>query len=147
MTKVSPKRKKNVLLLIPDIDHCINATCKNGGSCVDGLRNYSCVCSAGFMGDQCETGILDFRFKLALTNLMWSSKVIFKPIKIYSKVIHLYLQKKILPIPYPLSDGKITNETYGGKLMIYHAPWSFLLKVHSSRNSSCCSRYRLWPKK
>ena len=52
------------------------------------------------MGDQCETGILDFRFKLALTNLMWSSTVIFKPIKIYSKVIHLYLQKKkLLPIP------------------------------------------------
>ena len=68
MTKVSPKKKKNVLLLIPDIDHCINATCKNGGSCEDGLRNYSCICSAGFMGDQCETGILDF--KLALTNLM-----------------------------------------------------------------------------
>ena len=60
MTKVSPKKKKNVLLLIPDIDHCINATCKSGGSCVDGLRNYSCVCSAGFMGDQCQTGILDF---------------------------------------------------------------------------------------
>ena len=30
---------------------------------------------------------------------MWSSTVIFKPIKIYSKVIHLYLQKKkLLPI-------------------------------------------------
>ena len=72
MTKVSPKRKKNVLLLIPDIDHdhCMNATCENGGYCIDGLRNYSCVCSAGFMGDQCETGILDFRFKPALTNLM-----------------------------------------------------------------------------
>lgn len=42
-----------------DIDHCINATCKNGGSCVDGLRNYSCICSAGFMGDQCETDIDD----------------------------------------------------------------------------------------
>ena len=137
------------MLFIPDIDHCINATCKNGGSCVDGLRNYSCICSAGFMGDQCQTGILDFRFKLALTNLMCSSKVIFKPIKISSKVIHLYLQKKkkLLPIPYPLSDGKITSETYGDKLMIYHALWSFLLKVHYSRNSSCCSRYRLCQKK
>ena len=59
---------------------------------------------------------------------MWSSEVIFKPIKIYSKVIHLYFKKKLLPIPNPLSDGKITNETYGGKFMIYHAPWSFLLK-------------------
>lgn len=34
-----------------------------------------------------------------------------------------------MPIPYPLSDGKITGETYGGKLMIYHAPWSFLCKL------------------
>ena len=82
MTKVSPqKENKCFFFLIPDIDHCINATCKNGGSCVDGFRNYSCVCLAGFMGDQCQTGILDFIFKLALTNLMWSYKVILKQYK------------------------------------------------------------------
>ena len=60
------------------------------------------------MGDQCETGILDFRFKLALTNLMGPSKVIFKPIKVYSKVIHLYLQKKnYCPSPTHLPMEKL----------------------------------------
>ena len=34
----------------------MNATCKNGASCEDGLNNYTCVCVAGFRGDHCETG-------------------------------------------------------------------------------------------
>ena len=61
------------------------------------------------MGDQCQTGILDFRFKLALTNLMRSSKVIFKAIKISSKVIHLYLQKKKKIIAHPLPTFRWKN--------------------------------------
>ena len=42
--------------LVSDIDYCSNVTCKNGGSCVDGLDKYTCSCSAGFSGDYCETG-------------------------------------------------------------------------------------------
>ena len=42
--------------LVSDIDYCINVTCKNGGSCVDGLDKYTCSCGAGFSGDHCETG-------------------------------------------------------------------------------------------
>ena len=40
-----------------DIDDCINATCRNGASCVDGLNIYTCNCVAGFTGNHCETGI------------------------------------------------------------------------------------------
>ena len=43
-------------MLLLDIDYCVNATCKNGASCEDGLNNYTCVCVAGFRGDHCETG-------------------------------------------------------------------------------------------
>ena len=46
----------NILFLLKDIDECVNHTCKNGGSCVDGVNNYSCNCLAGFTGDRCETG-------------------------------------------------------------------------------------------
>lgn len=39
-----------------EIDNCVNHTCHNGGSCVNGASNYSCNCSAGYTGDHCETG-------------------------------------------------------------------------------------------
>ena len=45
-----------VSYLVSGIDYCINVTCKNGGSCVDGLDNYTCSCGTGFSGDHCETG-------------------------------------------------------------------------------------------
>ena len=39
-----------------DIDDCVNHTCANGGSCMDGINNYSCNCLVGFTGSSCETG-------------------------------------------------------------------------------------------
>jgi len=32
----------------------------NGGSCVDGVNNYSCNCLVGFTGGHCETGQYTF---------------------------------------------------------------------------------------
>jgi len=37
-----------------DIDYCVNITCSNGGSCVDGINNFSCNCKAGYTGDHCQ---------------------------------------------------------------------------------------------
>ena len=42
-------------MLLTDINDCVNHTCLNGGSCVDGANNYTCRCVAGFKGDRCET--------------------------------------------------------------------------------------------
>ena len=39
-----------------DIDDCVNHTCSNNGSCVDGVNHFSCNCTEGFTGDHCETG-------------------------------------------------------------------------------------------
>ena len=38
------------------MDECVNHTCANGASCVDGVNNYSCNCQPGFTGDRCQTG-------------------------------------------------------------------------------------------
>lgn len=43
-------------VLFTDIDYCINHTCQNGGSCVDGIHSYSCKCPTGYTGGNCETG-------------------------------------------------------------------------------------------
>ena len=43
-------------LLFTDIDDCVNPTCANGGSCVDGVNSYSCNCTAGYTGNHCQTG-------------------------------------------------------------------------------------------
>ncbi|XP_068719937.1 uncharacterized protein [Montipora capricornis] len=42
-----------------DVDECVPNPCANGGSCVDGVNNYSCICRVGYTGDLCETDIDD----------------------------------------------------------------------------------------
>ena len=39
-----------------DIDECESSPCKNNGSCVDGIGSYTCVCSQGYTGEECEIG-------------------------------------------------------------------------------------------
>lgn len=59
--------------LLPDINDCVNHTCENGGSCVDGVNNYSCNCLVGFTGQQCQIG----KFLLSLWLLLLVFNVFF----------------------------------------------------------------------
>lgn len=45
-------------LVIPfiDINECSSNPCKNGGTCADGIHEYTCICIDGFQGSTCETG-------------------------------------------------------------------------------------------
>ena len=45
-----------IFFLLTDVDECVRHQCGNGGSCVDGVNNYSCNCLVGFTGGHCETG-------------------------------------------------------------------------------------------
>ena len=45
-----------VLTIFSEVDDCTNHTCANGGTCVDGVKGYSCDCAAGYTGDHCQTG-------------------------------------------------------------------------------------------
>lgn len=39
-----------------DVNECSSNPCKNGGSCKDGVNQYSCSCMAGYTGHMCQTG-------------------------------------------------------------------------------------------
>ena len=42
----------------PDIEECESQPCSNGGTCDDHLASYTCGCSAGYMGNICEIGMV-----------------------------------------------------------------------------------------
>ena len=49
---------KSPLLFYLDVDDCMFNPCENGGNCTDGVNEYSCKCVHGYIGTDCETGIL-----------------------------------------------------------------------------------------
>lgn len=38
-----------------NINDCLNATCHNGGSCIDGINSYQCDCIWPYIGRYCQT--------------------------------------------------------------------------------------------
>lgn len=38
-----------------DINDCESNPCANGGTCIDGVNSYKCICSDGWEGAYCET--------------------------------------------------------------------------------------------
>ena len=44
-----------VVCLPIDIDDCSTNPCQNGGTCADGVNEYTCTCVTGYNGDNCQT--------------------------------------------------------------------------------------------
>lgn len=42
--------------LFIDIDECFSNPCQNGATCNDGSNGYTCSCSRGYFGGNCENG-------------------------------------------------------------------------------------------
>lgn len=41
---------------LEDIDDCTEQPCHNGGTCVDDVNDYSCICADGYTGKNCDIG-------------------------------------------------------------------------------------------
>ena len=41
--------------ILSDIDECDSNPCQNDGQCVDGVNSYTCECTSGYSGDNCDT--------------------------------------------------------------------------------------------
>ena len=44
-----------ILLIFVDIGECSSEPCQNGGTCVDEINAFTCICMIGYTGDVCET--------------------------------------------------------------------------------------------
>ena len=43
-----------------DIGECVSDPCQNGGTCLDEINAFTCICIGGYTGDVCETSELIF---------------------------------------------------------------------------------------
>ena len=50
---------------LSDINECYPSPCKNNGTCVDGVNNFTCACVPGFEGKNCAIS----KFFIALINI------------------------------------------------------------------------------
>ena len=42
--------------LFVEVIECISNPCENNGTCIDRVNIYTCKCTAGYTGNNCETG-------------------------------------------------------------------------------------------
>ena len=40
--------------MLTDFDECHSSPCENGGTCVDQVNGFICLCDDGYKGAQCE---------------------------------------------------------------------------------------------
>ena len=64
--------------LLSDINECKSRPCKNGGSCNDEVNAYSCTCTNGHIGIDCQTGRCDYHITSFCGVLMFRTDLMYK---------------------------------------------------------------------
>ena len=41
---------------VTEIEECLSCPCQNGGTCIDRINEYLCICPFGYNGTHCENG-------------------------------------------------------------------------------------------
>jgi len=58
-----PQSNNNVMNIhLADIDECASNPCRNGGTCIDHVYYYTCMCPGDFGGTNCDIGKHYFYF-------------------------------------------------------------------------------------
>lgn len=68
MTHSSDPHNKTILLsvsiiLISDVNECLQNVCANGATCLDTPGSYRCICQPDYTGPNCETGKYMYQFE------------------------------------------------------------------------------------
>ncbi|XP_072021040.1 uncharacterized protein [Amphiura filiformis] len=66
----------NVTLVVGDRDECAEEPCQNGGICVDGDGYYTCLCTGGYRGTQCQISPRPTKGRLTSVNTVANTPVI-----------------------------------------------------------------------
>ena len=79
-----------------DIDECASTPCLNGGTCIDGIDEWSCQCAGQWTGDRCEICEQNSPNLRSYNNSILFYSVLFYSILFYSILFYSILFYSIL---------------------------------------------------
>ncbi|KAJ7311100.1 hypothetical protein JRQ81_006699 [Phrynocephalus forsythii] len=59
LPEVSPDVTRETSPNAQDLDECHSSPCLNGATCVDGIRNFTCLCLPSYGGDHCDVDLAE----------------------------------------------------------------------------------------
>lgn len=99
-------QKSHCQLSIPDINDCESNPCHNGGTCIDKVSVYQCICGDGWEGDHCEIS--------ESANCLLASKQLILHNRNIQKIISSYLINHSYVVSSPDIDDCSTNPCNNG---------------------------------
>lgn len=97
-----------------EFDECSSSPCLNGGTCTDGINNYTCACPSPFFGRQCQGtettySILALKQFLTRMHVRRNARLL-----IESSILH---RPKDFPSSCPLRMSQTPNARYQYKII------------------------------
>ena len=77
-----------------ETDECKSSPCLNGGTCVDGLYNFTCVCPSVFIGQRCEGRVTLQNLTIAFSWFRVAQNIVKEVFKLNETLIRLFMLKR-----------------------------------------------------